>query len=140
MMTGEEPPQGSMEISILLLTIICILQFLILCWFYQQVQRLQRELKIQPNRQRGIIKGQIEEQLYPLSDDCEYRPSQMRFMGNPIDFIVFHEPEGMNGKGDDQVEIVFLEIKTGGSRLSRKQQRIKQAVLDGRVFWRTICR
>jgi predicted Holliday junction resolvase-like endonuclease len=129
-----------METTTLLLALTCALQFLALCWFYQEVQRLRYELKKQPDRQRAVIKGQIEEQLYPLSDDCEYRPSQMRFMGNPVDFIVFHEPGCVDRSGDDLVEVIFLEIKTGSSRLSKKQQRIKQAVLDGRVFWKTICR
>ncbi|HKX31075.1 MAG TPA: Holliday junction resolvase-like protein [Blastocatellia bacterium] len=123
---------------ILILALVCVLQFLLLYRFSQEAHRLRQELKRQPDRQRAVIKGQIEEQLYPLSDDCEYRPSQMRFMGNPVDFIVFRELERPNGLEGEVVEIVFLEIKTGTSRLSRKQQRIKQAVLDGRVVWRTI--
>jgi predicted Holliday junction resolvase-like endonuclease len=60
-----------------------------------------------------------------------YNPRDARFIGSPIDIIVF------NGLEDGVMhEIVFLEIKTGeGAALSQKQRQIRDAILDKRVVW-----
>jgi len=54
-------------------------------------------------------------------------PKKFRFIGNPIDGILF-----------DDDEIIFMEFKTGSSKLSEKQKKIKQLVNDKRVKWREI--
>jgi predicted Holliday junction resolvase-like endonuclease len=60
-----------------------------------------------------------------------YNPKDARFLGTPIDFLVF------DGMSDDDVrEVVFLEIKTGGSSLTTRERRVRDAVLAGRVSWR----
>lgn len=46
------------------------------------------------------------------------------FLGQPIDLIYFNENE-----------IVFVEVKTGNSRLSTKQRRIRNLVKDGKIRW-----
>jgi predicted Holliday junction resolvase-like endonuclease len=52
-------------------------------------------------------------------------------LGTPIDFLVF---DGMSD--DDLREVVFLEIKTGGSNLTTRERRVRDAVLAGRVSWK----
>jgi predicted Holliday junction resolvase-like endonuclease len=60
-----------------------------------------------------------------------YNPKDARFLGTPVDLIVF---DGMN---DDALsEIVFLEIKSGSSSLSTRERRVRDAVLARRVVWR----
>lgn len=76
----------------------------------------------------AVVKGQAAEQLAPLNFD--YLPSDARFLGSPVDYVVF------DGLSDgDEVEVVFLEVKTGGSRLSSRERRIREAVEQGRVRW-----
>ena len=81
-------------------------------------------------RSRRVLKGQAAEQLAPLAADFCYLPNDSRFLGSPIDYIVF---DGLSE--DEELEIVFLEIKSGAAKLSAREARIKQAVKAGRVRW-----
>ena len=85
------------------------------------------------NRQRAILKGQISETLAPWSIDAVNSVKELSFLGNPIDFIGF---KGLDT--DEDIEIKFIEIKTGSSRLTKSEKRIKEAVLAKRIDWKTI--
>jgi predicted Holliday junction resolvase-like endonuclease len=81
-------------------------------------------------RSRHVLKGQAAEQLAPLSLAFPYLPSDSRFLGSPIDYIVF------DGLSEDQdLEVVFLEVKSGRAKLSGREARIRDAVKAGRVRW-----
>src|SRR5512136_461189 len=41
------------------------------------------------NRSRSTLKGRISEQMAPLFPEFPYSPADTRFIGNPIDFVVF---------------------------------------------------
>jgi predicted Holliday junction resolvase-like endonuclease len=60
-----------------------------------------------------------------------YNPKDVRFLGTPVDLLVF---DGMSE--DDLREIVFLEIKSGGSTLTTRERRVRDAVLARRVSWK----
>ena len=79
---------------------------------------------------RRVLKGQAAEQLAPLSGSFDYLPSDARFLGSPIDYLVF---DGLSD--EDDVEIVFIEVKTGKARLNARETRVKEAVQAGRVRW-----
>ena len=82
---------------------------------------------------RRVLKGQAAEQLAPLTDGFPYLPSDARFLGSPFDYLIF---DGLSDDdGDGEVEIVFLEIKTGRAKLSARETKIKRAVEAGRVRW-----
>ena len=71
--------------------------------------------------------GQISEQLVSFLDKFKYDPKNAHFIGMPIDYIVFNNDE-----------IVFVEVKSGGSVLSKKQSEIKKLIAGGRVRFETI--
>ena len=81
-------------------------------------------------RQRAIIKGDISEIIAPWSMTVVNSVKELSFLGNPIDFVGF---KGLDG--DEEIEIKFIEVKSGKSKLSSKQKRIKDAVLEKRVEW-----
>lgn len=84
-------------------------------------------------RSTAVTRGQAFEHLAPFMDDFGYHPRDARFLGSPIDFVVF------DGLGDADVrEIVFVEVKTGRSRLSARERAVREAVLEGRVAWREL--
>jgi predicted Holliday junction resolvase-like endonuclease len=86
-----------------------------------------RERKDAVERSRSILKGQISEQLAPYLPNFSFAPSECKFIGKPIDFIAF---KGINvGKID---EIVFVEVKSGKSRLSPIEKEVKLAIKEGR--------
>lgn len=70
--------------------------------------------------------GQIAESLSPFFMD-DINPKRLRFLGNPIDYISF-EDDG----------IIFIEIKSGASKLSFNQKQIKKLVHDKKVFWKEV--
>ncbi len=66
--------------------------------------------------------GKIAEQLAPFLHDYPFDPQVSRFIGDPIDLIVF---------SDDK--ITFVEVKSGKSQLSKKQRRIRDMIKAGKV-------
>lgn len=68
--------------------------------------------------------GQISEHLVPFTKSFPFDPKQARFLGSPVDMVVFT---------DDK--IVIVEVKTGGSQLSEKQKKIRKLVEDKKIEW-----
>ena len=86
-------------------------------------------------RSTSILMGQLTEHLVPFSEYFKnFNFKDARFMGNPIDLIVF---DGVEEK-KDIITIHFVEIKTGVSALSKKQIQIRDAVKAKRVEWHLI--
>ena len=82
------------------------------------------------NRQRSTIKGDISEIIAPWSMNTVDSVKELKFLGNPIDFVGF---KGLDG--DDQISIKFIEVKSGKSRLNKNQRRIRDAVIAKRIEW-----
>lgn len=81
-------------------------------------------------RSRAVLGGQFSEQLAPYLPDFGYLPTECRFMGKPIDFIVF---KGMDGKKID--EVVFVEVKSGKATTSPVEKSLKDAIEHKKVRW-----
>lgn len=83
------------------------------------------------SQSRAVLGGKFTEQMVPFFPDFRYDPTEVRFIGSPIDMIAF---PGL-AKGDPE-EIVILEIKTGKSAgLTPAQKKIRQLIEDGMVRW-----
>ncbi len=82
---------------------------------------------------RAVVFGQAAEQLVPLTSGFPFDPSESRFLGHPVDYVVF---EGLNDDGD--VEVVLVEVKTGKARLSSRERRVRDAVDAGRVRFQIV--
>jgi predicted Holliday junction resolvase-like endonuclease len=90
------------------------------------------------NRSRSTLKGRISEQMAPLLPEFPYAPADARFIGNPIDFVVFDGyTDAKDGEGT-AISLVIVEVKKGKGRLTREESLIKKAVEEGRVSWKTI--
>ncbi|MDD5012624.1 MAG: Holliday junction resolvase-like protein [Candidatus Nanoarchaeia archaeon] len=81
-------------------------------------------------KSRAVLGGQFSEQLAPYLPDFEYLPTECRFIGKPIDFIVFR---GMDEKKID--EVVFVEVKSGNSKLNQHEKNLKDAIEKKKVKW-----
>ncbi len=100
---------------------------------------LTRYKKSQNTSQRAVIKGHLAEQVYPLlTEQCPYNLSDMRFMGMPIDYLIFDGYTECKDANGDIREIVFADVKSGSAQLTKTQRSIKRAVEEGRVRWETI--
>jgi predicted Holliday junction resolvase-like endonuclease len=99
----------------------------------QYENKLQEVKKNTAKMSRATIKGQLAEQMFPFAKECTYSISDMKFLGQPIDFIVY------DGMSDGDVRrVVFVEIKTDTARLSPVQKSIREAIMRGDVHWETI--
>ena len=81
-------------------------------------------------RQRSTIKGDISEIIAPWSIQSVNSVKELNFIGSPIDFVGF---KGLDGDGE--IEIKFIEVKSGKSRLNKNQRRIRDAVAAKRIEW-----
>jgi len=83
---------------------------------------------------RAVLGGKFVEQLAPYLPEFKYDPTEARFIGSPIDLIVF--PGLASG---DPEEIVIMEIKTGKTgQLTPQERKIRQLIEDGMVRWELI--
>ena len=62
------------------------------------------------------------EQLLPFAKSYPWDPQTFKFLGNPIDGIHFEDDE-----------IVLVEFKSGNSRLSDGQKKVRELVSSGKV-------
>src|SRR3989441_6487120 len=79
---------------------------------------------------RDVLKGKIGEQMAPLFPEFRnlYNPADARFIGTPIDYIIFKNLSKVNSAEEAPIEIVFVDVKTGKSALTKSQQMIQDAV------------
>ncbi|MGE8684834.1 MAG: Holliday junction resolvase-like protein [Acinetobacter sp.] len=92
------------------------------------------------NTSRAVLKGKMAEQMAPIMPEFQYLPSDAKFLGDPIDYVVFDgytDYRDGDGRAED-IEIVLIDIKSGGARLTKGQQAIAQAMAEGRVRFETI--
>ena len=82
---------------------------------------------------RATLKGQIGERFAPFTRGFGYKPADARFLGSPVDYIVF------DGLAEGQVKgIAFVEVKTGSAPLSPYQRQVREAIDSGRITWRVL--
>lgn len=103
-------------------------------------QALASAQKRSVNTSRAVLKGKMAEQLAPILPEFEYLPSDAKFLGDPIDYVIFNGySDFRDGNGDAKdIEVILLDIKSGGARLSKGQQAIAQAIHEGRVRFETL--
>lgn len=113
----------------IILTCLCFLLFVLAIRAFYLNKHLRGKYKklYSQKKQSEVRLGQITEHIAPFLDHFPYNPKSAQFLGNPIDYIVFEESE-----------VVFIEIKTGGSRLTKKQRLIKNNIEEGRVSFKEI--
>jgi predicted Holliday junction resolvase-like endonuclease len=99
------------------------------------ITKLNKRLRDETNKGRKLLSqkkssevrlGKIGENMAPFIEDWPYDHNKFRFLGNPIDGIQFTD-----------YEIIFVEIKTGKSRLTTTQKQIKKLVAEGKVSFAT---
>lgn len=81
-------------------------------------------------KSRSVLTGQFSEQLAPYLPGFKYKPTEVRFIGKPVDFIVF---AGLDEK--DPQEIVFVEVKSGNAKMSPVENKLKKIVEERKVRW-----
>lgn len=81
-------------------------------------------------RSRYVMTGKVWEQIAPFLPNFKHNPADIRFLGSPVDFIVF---DGMSEKNIKRV--IFVEVKSGKSSLSTQERNLRNAVQSKNVEW-----
>lgn len=100
-------------------------------WKVEEENRIRKDVI---KRSRASLKGKIGEQMAPLLPIFNYEPSDARFIGSPVDYVIF---EGLSR--NEPEEIIFADVKIGKeARLNSKQRNFRRIVEEGRISWETI--
>lgn len=99
-------------------------------WKHEQEKLIRQDAVM---RSQAVTLGKVTEHLVPYLPNFDYNPKDVRFIGSPVDFVIF---DGLNDEEENQIRnVVFVEIKTGVSALSRRERLVRDAIRDGRVRW-----
>ncbi|MBI4503857.1 MAG: hypothetical protein HY700_22180 [Gemmatimonadetes bacterium] len=107
---------------------------LALVWFVIWKARYTRTIRDDAVlRSQAVTAGKIYEQLVPYLPGFAFNPKDARFLGTPVDFVIF---EGLS-EGEVR-RIVFVEVKAGNSQLTTRERDVRDAVKAGNVEWAEI--
>lgn len=90
---------------------------------------IKKQKQIAVKKSRAIIGGQVAEQVAPFLPNFPCKVGDVSFIGKPVDFIAF---SGLSEKNKIE-EVVFIEVKTGQSKLNEHEKQLKEAIQKGRV-------
>jgi len=128
-------------ISLILLVLVIYLIYKNLEWRFKFEERVKKYIEEKEEeirrdaieRSSKILSGKALEKLVPLLKNFNHSPHDVRWLGDPIDLVVFD-----GASNDNPQKITFVEIKYGKSELTEKQKKIKQIIKEGKVFWEEI--
>jgi len=105
-----------------------LLAALYLLWWKARYTRMLRLDAVQ--RSQAVTAGKVYEQLVPYLPGFPFDPRDVRFLGSPVDLVVF------DGLSEGAVRrIVFVEVKTANADLSVRERRVRDAVNARQVEW-----
>lgn len=82
-------------------------------------------------KSEAVIRGKVTEHLIPFFPGFKYNPKDARFIGTPVDLVVF---DGLN---ENEVrKVAFVEVKTGKTaNLSGRERLIRNCVENKNVVY-----
>jgi predicted Holliday junction resolvase-like endonuclease len=120
----------------ILYLIITLLLAINIFLIYLLITKIKREKEIRKEaieKSRLVLEGKFKEQLAPFLPEFGFNPTDARFIGSPVDFIIF------DGAAENNIKkIVFLEVKSGKSRLTKKEEQIKENIEKGKVEFKEL--
>ena len=79
---------------------------------------------------QAAVSGRVFERVAPYLPGFAFNPRDVRFIGDPVDFVVF---DGLT-EGNLR-KVVFVEVKTGAGDLNGNERRVKSSIVERRVEW-----
>jgi len=105
----------------------------VLASLYFVIWRLRYSAKIRENavqRSLAVTAGKVHEQLVPYLPEFGFNPKDARFLGSPVDLVIFDGLAAGNVR-----RVVFLEVKTGGAPLTTRERQVRDAIDAREVVW-----
>jgi predicted Holliday junction resolvase-like endonuclease len=105
----------------------------LLAWVYVLLWKARYTALIRADavqRSLAVTTGKVHEQLIPYLPEFPFNPKDVRFLGSPVDLVVF------DGLAEGRMRrIVFLEVKTGEAGLSGRERRVRDVIEARGVEW-----
>lgn len=105
----------------------------LLAWMYFLVWKFKYSSSIRQDavqRSQAVIAGRVHEQLIPYLPAFPFNPKDVRFLGSPVDLVVF------DGLADGRLRrVVFLEVKTGSAGLTSRERSVRDVIQAREVEW-----
>ena len=100
-------------------------------WVQKEESRIRKDAI---GKSEAVITGRVTEHMVPFFPAFSYNPKDARFLGSPVDFVVF---DGL-AEGDLR-RVVFLEVKSGKyPTLSARERQVKECITSGEVTYEVI--
>jgi predicted Holliday junction resolvase-like endonuclease len=100
---------------------------------YFVIWKLRYSAKIRENavqRSLAVTAGKVHEQLVPYLPEFGFNPKDARFLGSPVDLVIFDGLAAGNVR-----RVVFLEVKTGGAPLTTRERQVRDVIDAREVVW-----
>ena len=105
----------------------------VIAGLFFQIWKLRYSAAIRENavqRSLAVTAGKVHEQLVPYLPEFGFNPKDARFLGSPVDLVIF------DGLADGAVRrVVFLEVKTGGAPLTTRERQVRDVIDAREVAW-----
>jgi predicted Holliday junction resolvase-like endonuclease len=106
---------------------------LLVAWVYLLMWKARYTASIREDavqRSQAVTAGKVHEQLIPYLPAFPYNPKDVRFLGSPVDLVVF------DGLAEGRIRrIIFLEVKTGRSGLTSRERCVRDVIQARDVEW-----
>src|SRR5258706_7365870 len=103
---------------------------IVIAWLYFLVWKVRYSSAIREDavhRSLAVTAGKVHEQLVPYLPEFGFNPKDARFLGSPVDLVVF---DGLSA-GEVRRVVFFLVERSGGPRATPK--RAGRAVVEARA-------
>lgn len=97
-------------------------------WKLEEEKRIRQDAV---KKSQAVTRGKVTEHLIPYFPDFKYNPKDARFLGTPVDFIIF------DGLSEGEMnKVLFIEVKSGKNcTLSSREQLVKECIDKGKVSY-----
>lgn len=92
---------------------------------------LKSERELSVKKSKSVILWEVYEKVLPFLPNFPYKPRDMVFVGKWVDYIVFDGLSEWNLRN-----IIFLEVKSGTSRLNQNEKMIQHNVLKKNIEYK----
>ena len=90
-------------------------------WIGQEEDRIRKDAV---KKSESVIQGKVTEHLIPYFPGFSYNPKDARFLGSPVDFVIF---DGLSS--GDLKKVVFVEVKSGKKpALSTRERMVRDCI------------
>src|SRR5437879_10207115 len=97
---------------------------IVIAWLYFLVWKFRYTASIREDavqRSLAVTAGKVHEQLVPYLPEFGFNPKDARFLGSPVDLVIFDGLAAGNVR-----RVVFLEVKTGGAALTTRGRQVRE--------------